>query len=298
LTLEADQVRLGPLVDALEKISAEAFDCSLRPTASAGEAFQAIAISCLCRFRRNERLLSMSGDADALHQSRVALRQLRSALSIFRSICEDERFGHLYSELRWLSASTNEARDLDALIALLDDPPVQLTDAREEACTQALKALASARARKLVHDLVDWLADGVWLEVRNPADLTASAFAATALDRHRRKLRKKGHHLRAGDDEGLHELRIAAKKLRYATEFFSGIFPSDEARRRQKRFGKAVRGLQDELGELRDIALAPAQLKRRHVPRADWPHFPNRDLLVGRAAVAFERVLGRKRFWR
>jgi len=298
LKLEADQVRPDPLAAALERISAEAFDCSLRPTATAGEAFQAIAVSCLCRFKRSEALLARGGDPEALHRARIALRQLRTALSIFRPICEDDRFAHHAVELRWLAATMNEARDLDVLIARLDAPPPTLTAARERACAHALAAFASARTSKLVRELVEWLADGVWLEVRNPADVTAAEFASTALDRLRRKLREKGRHLSTLDDAGLHEVRITAKKLRYAAEFFSGLFSSDEARRREKRFVKAVHRLQDALGELRDVALAPDALERGQVPRVAWPDFPDRDLLVEQAAIAFERVFARKRYWR
>ena len=263
-----------------------------------GAAFQAIALSCLHRFERNRDLLARTGDAEALHQVRVALRQLRSALTIFRDIVADEKFEHLRGELRWLGATTNEARDLDALALRMDEVPATLAHARERACSRTTQVLASARADRLMRDLVDWIANGVWLEVRNPAEQSAAAFAAASLARLRRKLAKQGRHLRGLDDAALHDLRITAKKLRYAAWFFSGLFAGAKAERRAKRFVEAMRSVQDRLGELQDLAVAPATLERLHIPRDDWPRFPKRRKLVKRAAADFERAIERKPYWR
>ena len=267
-------------------------------TATPGAAFQAIALSCLHRFETNRGLLARSGEAEALHQARVALRQLRSALSIFREIVADDRFEHLRDELRWLAGATNDARDLDALVARMDEVPASLELERKRASTLASKVLASARAERLLREMIDWLANGAWIDVRNPRDQTAAEFASAALDRLRDKLGKRGRHLRSLDDEGLHEVRIAAKKLRYAAWFFSGLFHADTAERRAKRFIEAMRALQDGLGEVQDLAVAPALLKRLHVPRARWPKMPRRSKLVKRAAKKFERALDCQPYWR
>src|SRR5688572_31551820 len=71
------------------------------PGASVGEAFEVIVASCLNRFRSSDDQLARTGDAEALHQARVALRQLRSAFSIFAPALADERFEHMRGELRW-----------------------------------------------------------------------------------------------------------------------------------------------------------------------------------------------------
>src|SRR6187431_477648 len=106
---QAGPAGLEALARLLERSSSE--------TTTPGAAFQAIALSCLHRFELSRDLLARTGDAEALHQARVALRQLRSALSIFREIVADERFDEIRGGLRRLAATTNEARDLDALIA-------------------------------------------------------------------------------------------------------------------------------------------------------------------------------------
>lgn len=293
LKLHADPASLEELSRELATISAE----DLRG-ATAGVAFQAIALSCLSRFGRNEELLARTGSAEALHQVRVALRQLRSAFSIFREVVADDRFEPLRGELRWLANELNEARDLDALIARFGKAPAALKSARKRAYARAAQALASARAHRLTRDLVDWLANGAWLEVRNPADLTAARFASRSLERLRHKLAKKGRHLRRLDDDKLHETRIAAKKLRYAAEFFAGLFPDDKARRREERFAKAMRALQDELGELQDAWVAPMMLEDLGIDPAEWPAFDRRKTLVKRAAESYEHALDRKPYWR
>lgn len=297
LTLELEDTGLDPLVRAPDDVPAEAPYGSLPDRASAAEAFQTIAMECLSRFRRNAELLARTGDADALHQARVGLRQLRSAFVIFRPLVADEHFERLRDELRWLAATTTETRDLDTLLARFDKPPLALTAARARACARTVKGLTSARTDRLLRDLLDWITNGVWLEVRDAASLPASEFAATALDRLRRRLVHKGRHLRRLDDEALHEVRIAAKKLRYAAEFFAGLFPADTAQKRAKRLAKAVRALQEHLGELHDIAVAPAILKSAGVPRASWPTLPKRARLVERADASFERLLERKPYW-
>jgi CHAD domain-containing protein len=269
----------------------------LLPGSSAGEAFEVLALSCIDRFQRNEALLGQTGEPEALHQARVALRQLRSVFSIFAPILADARVEPWRSELRWLAATTNEARDLDVLVGQLDDPPAALTEARERAAARARRALASPRARKLMLELVEALERGVRFGGESLAYLTAAEFAEMSLDRLRRKVAKKGRHFRRLDDEQLHELRIAAKKLRYASEFFAALFPSLPAHQRQERFIRALRSLQDRLGDLQDLAVAPVLLERLEVPPSCWPRLGGRKRLVRRADAQFDRVLEARPFW-
>jgi inorganic triphosphatase YgiF len=121
--------------------------------ARADEAFRVIARACLERLRLSGERLARTGDADALHQVRVALRQLRSALTIFAPVLADERIARLRDELKWLSSTLNDARDLDVLIARMPQPPAALVEAREEASTDGMAALDSARSRRLLAEL-------------------------------------------------------------------------------------------------------------------------------------------------
>ena len=52
-----------------------------------------------------------------------------------------------------------------------------------------------------------------------------------------------------------HRLRIRTKKLRYAAEFFAGVFPTKKSTRRRENFVGSLEKLQGALGDLNDIAV-------------------------------------------
>lgn len=77
--------------------------------------------------------------------------------------------------------------------------------------------------------------------------------AAAELARRRKKIRKQGQHLRDISEEHRHKLRIRAKKLRYATEFFSSVFTGKKNERRREAALSSLKNLQSALGDLNDI---------------------------------------------
>lgn len=308
LLAEAAPMRLGMLtkaergyrlLDGAADRPSKGAPAVIEPGAGVADAFAAIAGACLRQFRWNEDLLLRTQDPDALHQARVALRRLRSALSIFRRVVADNRFDHLRGELRWLAATLGEARDLDVLIARTGRLDA-LGEPRAEAYARVAEALGSVRARTLMLDLAEWLAVGAWRTApADPAAVSApaGAFATATLDRLRRRLKKRGHGLDRLDDEARHDVRIDAKKLRYAAEFFAGLFPGRKRERRARRFIGAMQELQAHLGDLNDIATAPVVLARLGVAIDPVPE-RRRSALIDAAAEAYDELMERKRFWR
>ncbi len=71
-----------------------------------------------------------------------------------------------------------------------------------------------------------------------------------------RKLLKRGRRLPKLDAQRRHRARIAAKKLRYATEFFASLYP----RQRLRRYRAVLSSLQDDLGWRNDVAVADGLL--------------------------------------
>src|SRR5665811_156933 len=65
-----------------------------------------------------------------------------------------------------------------------------------------------------------------------------------------------------------HAVRIAAKKLRYAAEFFAELY----AQNRAQVYLNALAGLQDELGALNDVATTRRLLASLHTPRSGAVH--------------------------
>lgn len=275
---------------------------------TAAEAFQQIAQSCIRHFRLNEDLVLASRAAEPLHQARVALRRLRSAFSLYRPVLGGHaEVDQLRGELRWLAGELGQARDLDVLLAGLGPGPLinRARTAREAAYDAVETVLGSDRERALLLNLVEWLHEGAWLReggTQAVREQPAPEFAAAALDRFRRKVRRRGKNLREIDDEARHELRKDAKKLRYAAEFFEHLFDSKQQRRRRKAFLKALQALQDELGALNDIATAPLVLRELAGDDAISPEelhgVEEKRALIEAAAIAHGQFSAAKRFWR
>ncbi|WP_404710179.1 CHAD domain-containing protein [Sphingomonas sp. MMS24-J13] len=262
-----------------------------------GEAFGAIAQSCIRQFRRNEALLLESGDADAVHQARVGLRRLRSVFSLFKHLVRDDPIAdRLREELKWLAGSLGDIRNLDVLLKRTDGTVHRrLARERAKALKLAKAELTSDRALAIMLDLAEWLAIGDWRD-QEAATASIAPVAVSLLDRHRRRLRKRGRHLAKLDDAHRHHVRIEAKKLRYAAEFFASLSRGRKALRRQRDFLEAMETLQDELGLLNDIATAPGIFARYKL--GDPPEPKDLGALLKRAEKALETLVEAKRFWR
>jgi inorganic triphosphatase YgiF len=234
---------------------------ALESNMDSAKAFQHIGQACLRHYRLNEQQLLNRHDAEVLHQARVAVRRMRSAFSIHRKMCGDSEFARLGDELRWLQAELGSARDLDVL--RMRAPPGRVRDSIERAKNRAYsavdEALASGRARALMIDLTEWIADGPWLRQADGEDARkrpATQFAADALDHFRKKVKKGGRHIETIDDDARHEVRKAAKKLRYSAEFYAGLYDRKRQLSRHKDFVAALTDLQDQLGALNDLVTA------------------------------------------
>jgi CHAD domain-containing protein len=106
-----------------------------------------------------------------------------------------------------------------------------------------------------------WIEAGAWTTSddeghRSARQRPARDFASAELSRRFKRIRRLGRHLRELNDEERHELRIRIKKLRYGTEFFASLFPSDKARKRRKKLSGILEDLQERLGTLNDLAVS------------------------------------------
>ncbi|HEX5263648.1 MAG TPA: inorganic triphosphatase, partial [Phenylobacterium sp.] len=90
-------------------------EIELPKTATAGEAFQANARSALSQIAANAEVLRAAPEPEAVHQLRVGARRLRSLIATFSSVVGDTAVAGVKSELRWLVADSNAARNLDVL---------------------------------------------------------------------------------------------------------------------------------------------------------------------------------------
>jgi inorganic triphosphatase YgiF len=258
----------GYALAAGEIEAARAEPVELGPEASAGEAFRAVGFAALRHFSLNRAGVE-AHLPEAVHQMRVGLRRLRAALSVFEPLLGDERSRSVKAELKWLTDELGPARDFDVLTR----ENAELAAARErhglamvalsaaaeqrraEGFARAERAVTSERYRRLVNRLALWLAGGSWLTTTDELarvlrDERASAFVRRALDARARKVQKRLARLDTLDERRRHKLRIAVKKLRYASGFFASLFPGHGKRR--KRWGSLLKELQRALGALND----------------------------------------------
>jgi CHAD domain-containing protein len=209
------------------------------------------------------------GDAEALHQMRVAARRLRSDLRTFGPLVDSAWAGGLRDEVEWLGGLLGEVRDLDvqleALKAIAADllrdlsPLVDdMGERRDAARARLLQALRTDRYLTLLDRLVDGIRDPlVTSKAGAPCSETLPPLLADAW----RRLRRRAQAVHSSDpDERYHAVRIAAKRVRYAAE---AIAPAVGRRSgKAQRIADRAGDLQDLLGRLQDGVVAIREVEQ------------------------------------
>ncbi|MFT3965122.1 MAG: CHAD domain-containing protein [Sphingobium sp.] len=271
---------------------------------SAGDAFRLIAHGCITHYRLNEARLLVADDPEAVHQARVALRRLRTALRIFRPLADGRAMRRFNQDARWLGARLGAARDLDVLLdrAEAAGPRRRIQAAREQAYAHMRLAIDSDLARELMIDLAQWLTIGKWARGKDRRrDGPVARYAAKAMDRLHERLLEEGDAVGGADDHLRHEARKTAKTLRYATEFFARLHDGGKRRKARIRYLAGLEELQDHLGLLNDMAIMPQALHRLGIAHDEALAMTGRpgaaDLSRLQAADAMAVVRDAKRFW-
>ena len=257
------------LVEGAEAAPAEvhAEPVPLDDTMSVESALQKIGRGCLAQLLRNEAAV-LSGQAEGVHQMRIAVRRLRSAMSAVKKMLSAEDYRWTSGELARLAGALGPARDLDtfetALLepardALADEPGLDdlataIEGSRRVAYDRVREEILSARYTPAMLRLLRWF-DGHTLR-RQPTSgsgaLLASPIREIAprlLDRRRRRVRRRSKGFAQITPQQRHKLRIAAKKLRYTIELFESLFDQDDLH----KFVSRLKRLQDDLGYANDV---------------------------------------------
>ncbi|HEX7858154.1 MAG TPA: CHAD domain-containing protein [Sphingobium sp.] len=276
----------------------------LRPEMTTGEAFRAVVHSCIAHYRLNESRLLLTDEPEAVHQARVALRRLRTALRIFRPIAGGKRLRRFNDEARWLAAQLGTARDLDVLLDRATEPAARkrIAAARVEAYAHMRLAIESDLARELMIELAEWLTVGKWTRGGNKLrDAPVTHLAARAIGQLDKRLGSLGDAVGGPDDEQRHEARKTAKKLRYAIEFFSRLYDQGKLRKDRIRYLAGLEELQDHLGILNDMAIMPEALHRLGISSDAAEGMAQQvgrvDLLRLQAADAMTAIRDAQPFW-
>jgi CHAD domain-containing protein len=206
------------------------------------------------------------GDPTALHQTRIALTRLRTAILFFSPMVDDSGRLRIRAELKWLNGRLGTVRDLDVAMERLQADhnkgpraaPYYRSweEKRIEGHRQLARALRSLRYRRLIESLSAWIKSGPWsiAKGKQAALQRSSPIAVYAVDRlagWRKKLLKKRGKLLQMDAKQRHRLRLLNKKLCYSIESFEELF-ADRRFKGQQTALKYLRRAQKSLGELND----------------------------------------------
>jgi CHAD domain-containing protein len=240
---------------------------------------------CLAQVAGNMVVVAESEAPEGPHQLRVGLRRLRTGFAVFEASLGAAAMAPLADEARRLGQVVGALRDADVLIedvgrevaAGLDAPAAEALAgalaAQREATRATVRAeLAGGRATGFLFDLAAFIEGRGWLA---PSDYSQSerlaepigAAAPGFLDRRWRTVTRRGRRIRRLDDEALHALRKALKKLRYSVDMLGPLFRDS----RVEPFLKALKTLQDGFGSLNDAAMAGAVLTAPDAPGARDP---------------------------
>jgi CHAD domain-containing protein len=235
------------------------------------------------RALKRQLAAAIAGKDAGVHQARVASRRLREALPVLTEGLHQTKAGKARRKIRRLTEALGTVRELDVTLHLIDEladrpgiPRTALAEVRAEVMESRevrravmLKRLEAVDTAKLAHRLA---AVRRAVATASPAAHGWRGALAVRVARRARRLEKAIE--AAGQmyaPEGLHQVRIAAKKLRYAVEIAddSGAVPCSDVVRTIKR-------VQETLGRLHDLqvlqhhiaAVGAAPRHRRSTPDA------------------------------
>ena len=199
-------------------------------------------------------------DPEGVHSMRVATRRLRSALSDFMPYMEGRSLSTTIKQIRSIADALGRVRDQDVAISAIETLLVQtsvefsttlekLIDERKNVRRHLRQELRKTLAKETMSDLSASFSSALELAAQQIQEERTYKKVASAIIRDRlRELEKLSVSLYQplGAAE-LHEMRIAAKRLRYAIERFAVCWDSETL-----TFAKSSARLQSALGSLHD----------------------------------------------
>ncbi|WP_432382354.1 CHAD domain-containing protein [Duganella sp. P38] len=263
---------------------------ALDADASLAAAFPAVLGNCLEQIQRNEVAVVEGSDPETLHQMRVGVRRLRSALKLFEPVAPCPPA--LLEDVRWLGEQLGAARDWDVLVSsTLSRVAAQPGDGNAMMELQALaldtaharrsaaaQAVLSPRYTRLMLTLGAWM-----LQTAPLLNGAAADFSRQTLRHQHKSLLKRARRMSDDDPASAHRTRIAAKRGRYALEFFHALY----RRKGTRAYLKTLAAVQEELGQHNDLVVAAELLRElalRHPQAAAATQFARGYLVAQQAA--------------
>ena len=227
-------------------------------------AFQKMTLGCVADIKAHHAS-ACAGDAEAVHQIRVAITRLRAAVAFFAPIVVDAEWLRLKKEIAWLNGPLGAARDSDVVMeyarrkryhAWAQDmvgeqprsaPDPKITAAWFAACAPRVRNASSRpwRPGSGKDRGCSAISGGTDAEALQP-------YCARELDRWHERLVRKGRHLKTLGASRRHRLRIKAKRFRYVLEALRETIAL-LGRSEFHHLHRPAKRLQRALGDMRDL---------------------------------------------
>ena len=233
----------------------------------------------LDQIRRN--MPGILGDLDPvfLRDFRVSVRRTRTALGMGKHVFPQEKLAFFKEGFAALGRAAGPVRDLDTLLLaeahFLERLPPRLRPGLQAAFAELARERNRSRrallclleSRQCEQLLLDW---EHFLEQGSASGMEAMQpvhdLADRMLDKLGRKVLAYGQVSADMPAKTMHSLRIACKKLRYALEFFRGLYPGKET----ESVIQSLKSVQSVLGHLHDASVQE-QLIRDCLERLQEP---------------------------
>ncbi len=240
----------------------------LKPNMHTDDAMRVILRFLLGVMKKNEEGIKRDIDTEFLHDSRVAIRRTRSALSQIKNVFQREATQRFGADFSYLGKLSNRLRDLDVYLlnkkeylgkipsSLHRDMEPLFRYLQRERAKELRKVIAGLKSKRYERILMEWESFlNMGADESDRADNAALPIFATAKRRiyaRYQSVVKSGKQITDdSEDQMLHSLRIECKKLRYLMEFFASLFPQ----RKIDFLIKQLKKMQDNLGRFQDLSV-------------------------------------------
>jgi len=216
-------------------------------------------------------------DIECIHRMRVASRRARSALKLFGACFPDHMLKHWQKGVRSVTRSLGAARDLDVQIDVLkkfreantqidlkmgiNHVLYHIRQKRRETQKDVITSIDKMKKKNLLHEIMAYLQKSqekdVPIKESNPSQFILHQARTNIIDQLDGLLEYRSYTNQEDADEELHQMRIAAKRLRYTMEIFSDLYGEEFI-----VFIKATKKLQKYLGEMHDCVVWLAYLSK------------------------------------
>jgi inorganic triphosphatase YgiF len=273
----------------------------LSPDMSAEQILQCITANCLNQLLPNSSAIAGEvAEADHIHQARIAMRRLRSALKHFGQWSTQvdphwqERIAQLFRQLGTTRDSDVVNAEIIPALKLIGAPDLSLPKVDQDSA-QLSTVFTKTDSVNLLLDLLSFVhADSQPIAKQQKLNQKI----AEPLQHLYQRITKKAKDFSKFDIEARHRIRKQVKQLRYLIEFTASVYPEKQV----KRFLKQLQPVQDSLGLYNDMIVAET-LFAQQVERdphfwfaVGWAKAQQQHLLhdAEKALIAFAQI---KTFW-